>query len=31
MQRIYKAAKKCSYLGNMIELVETQMQKVFQK
>ena len=31
MQRIYKAAKKCGYLGNMIEPVETKNKKVSQK
>ena len=31
MQRIYKAAKKCGYLGNMIEPVETQNAKSISK
>ena len=31
MQRIYKAAKKCGYLGNMIEPVETKNAKSISK
>ena len=31
MQRIYKAAKKCGYLGNLIEPIEPKYKKYIKK
>ena len=31
MHRIYKAARQCGYLKNVIEPVDAEMQKIFQE